>query len=237
MVRTLEAVYSKWKSKSSKWLLGVGILFIGLGTTLATVSVDYSRFLGLLNQEYGRSAVSNARNWQKMVESLKTMDEIQKLHSVNRFFDEFLRYRVDQKNYGMKDYWAPLGETLARGTGDCEDYAIAKYVSLRLAGVSDDKLRLIYVKAQIGGPRSPVFEAHMVLGYYATPNAEPLILDSLVSTVQKASMRTDLKPIFSFNSEGLWAGLNVKSSSKPTSRLSRWQNVLEKIERQGISIR
>lgn len=206
--------------------------------SFAKIAVDWGRFLSNVESQYGATAARNARAWQTMLETLKTMSsDVDKLNHVNRFFDEFLRYRTDDQNYGVKDYWAPLGETLARGTGDCEDYAIAKYITLRLAGVDDQKLRLIYVKAQIGGPRSPVYEAHMVLGYYATPESEPLILDSLVSLVQKASMRTDLKPVFSFNSEGLWAGLNVKSNSKPTSRLSRWQTVLDQVAREGISLR
>lgn len=222
-------------------LLAAILLVFGVFTTVeisrASVQVEWSKFFSQIQRQYGDSAVRNARSWQTMLEQVKQMQTDQeKLNYVNRFFDQFLRYRVDQKNYGMVDYWAPLGETLARGTGDCEDYAIAKYITLRLAGVDDKKLRLIYVKAQMGGPRSPIFEAHMVLGYYETPNSEPLILDSLVSIVQKASMRTDLKPVFSFNSEGLWAGFNVRSNSKPTSRLSKWQTVLEQTVAEGISL-
>ncbi|WP_321275899.1 transglutaminase-like cysteine peptidase [Thiomicrorhabdus indica] len=221
-------------------LILLGVTAISLWTanwSLAAPGVNWSIFFAEVNRQYGSSAVRNAQSWERMLQQAKAMpDEVDKLKYVNRFFDEFLRYRIDQKNYGVKDYWAPLAETLARGTGDCEDYAIAKYITLRLAGIEDRKLRLIYVKAQMGGPRSPIFEAHMVLGYYATPNAEPLILDSLVSLVQKASMRNDLKPVFSFNSQGLWAGLNVRSTSKPTARLSKWQKILEQTAREGISL-
>lgn len=201
----------------------------------ASPKVNWLTFFSQVESAYGASALRNAKRWQTLLQETQSLpSETEKLHYVNRFFDEFLRYRLDEKNDGLKDYWAPLSQTLSRGTGDCEDYAIAKYITLRLAGVDDQKLRLIYVKAQMGGPRSPIFEPHMVLGYYATPNAEPLILDSLVSMVQKASMRGDLKPIFSFNSEGLWAGLNVRSTSKPTSRLSKWQKILDQTVREGI---
>lgn len=212
-----------------------GGLLISAHWIEASPKVNWSTFFAKVDSVYGATALLNAKSWQSMLQETKSItSEVEKLHYVNRFFDKFLRYRLDQKNYGVKDYWAPLSETLSRGTGDCEDYAIAKYITLRLAGIDDRKLRLIYVKAQMGGPRSPIFEPHMVLGYYATPNAEPLILDSLVSMVQKASMRGDLKPIFSFNSEGLWAGLNVRSTSKPTSRLSKWQKILDQTVREGI---
>lgn len=221
------------------WLLVVFCAGLMMASKLsfAQPQVDWQRFYQVTEQTYGAPSVRNAKRWQEMLENVKQMPgDLEKLKAVNAFFDRFIRYRLDDKNYGVKDYWASLLETLARGTGDCEDYAIAKYITLLLAGVEDTKLRLIYVKAQMGGPRSPIFEAHMVLGYYETPSAEPLILDSLVSLVQKASMRPDLKPVFSFNSEGLWAGLSTRSSSKPTARLSRWQKVLEQTVREGIRI-
>ncbi|WP_350563201.1 transglutaminase-like cysteine peptidase, partial [Psychrobacter sp. CAL346-MNA-CIBAN-0220] len=91
---------------------------------------------------------------------------------VNDFFARNLRYQTDILLWKQNDYWATPLETLGRGLGDCEDYAIAKYISLRALGVSDDKLRLIYVKAKIAGTNKT--QAHMVLGYFATPNAQPL---------------------------------------------------------------
>ncbi|MEK9777032.1 MAG: transglutaminase, partial [Quisquiliibacterium sp.] len=109
------------------------------------------------------------------------------------------------------------------------DFAIAKYVSLMLLGVPNDKLRLIYVRAQVGG--SPV--AHMVVGYYEDPTEEPVILDNLIGSIQLASNRPDLAPVFSFNSAGLWVPGTTESAADPTARLSRWREVLEKIRAEG----
>src|SRR5690606_26911116 len=93
------------------------------------------------------------------------------------------------------DYWATPLETLAKRAGDCEDFVIAKYFSLINIGVAPEKLRLIYVRARVGGMGSSQSIAHMVLGYYATPHADPLVLDNLVGTIAPASQRRDLSPV------------------------------------------
>ena len=123
-----------------------------------------------------------------------------------------------------------------RGAGDCEDFAIAKYASLLVAGVSSERLRLIYVRARIGGPQSSLSQAHMVVGYYPTPDAEPLILDNLVGEIRPAGRRPDLFPVFSFTSEGLWVQGATTSSADPTARLSRWRSVLQRMRDEGLEL-
>ena len=153
--------------------------------------------------------------------------------SVNDFFNRRVVFTDDLAAWGSDDYWASPLETLERGQGDCEDYAIAKYFSLMAAGVPVAKLRLVYVRATIGGPGGAV-QAHMVLAYYAQPGAEPLILDNLVGEVRAASRRPDLTPVFSFNSEGLWQGAAGAAAGDPTVRLSRWREVLAKARAEGF---
>lgn len=188
-----------------------------------------------VTEAYGMDRAPVISQWQRMLDSLETQSEREKLNTVNNFFHANLRYRTDFSAHGVEDFWTTPLETLGQGFGDCEDYAIAKYISLRIAGVPSNKLRLIYVRAQIGGPNSTVSQAHMVLGYFESTTAEPLILDSLIRNILPASERDDLTPVFSFNSEGLWAGAaGSRSSSSPTSRLSRWRNVLERMETQGV---
>ena len=111
----------------------------------------------------------------------------------------------------MSDYWASPLQALGKGMGDCEDYSLAKYFSLVSMGMPIAKLRLVYVRAQIGGQS----QAHMVLAYYPAPGAEPMILDNLVSEVRPASQRPDLEPVFSFNSEGLWQGVSGADRRRP----------------------
>ena len=77
----------------------------------------------------------------------------------------------------------------------------------------------------------------MVLGYYATPDSQPLILDSLISEVLPARQRTDLMPVFSFNSTGVWAPGQKKSSGSASAKLSRWRGLLNKISTEGITVK
>ena len=97
--------------------------------------------------------------------------------------------------------------------------------------MSSDKLRITYVKALRQN------RAHMVLTYYATPDAMPLVLDSLIDPIQPASQRTDLLPVYSFNAEGLYLpGAKGNKKVGDTKRLSRWQDVLKKMQAEGFAI-
>ena len=76
-------------------------------------------------------------------------------------------------------------------------------------------------------------QAHMVLAYYPTPNAEPLILDNLISDIRPASRRPDLVPVFSFQCRGFVARCGAASAGDPAARLSRWRDVLSKVKAEG----
>ena len=159
-----------------------------------------------------------------------------RLQKVNEFFNRKILYYDDQEAWGQSDYWATPMESLAKGKGDCEDYVIAKYFALRNMNIPDSQLRLIYVKARIGGSGSNIQQAHMVLAFYASADAEPRILDNLISEIRPASRRPDLLPIFSFNSQGVFAGAAANATVGPggTGRLSRWQDLLERARREGF---
>lgn len=212
------------------------ILFLtGSLTSAQTVNVEFEKLISLLHEQYNPMRATVGRKMQSMLENLKGADEIVKVNTVNAFFDEELTYQTDIALWHEKDYWASPLETLGKGRGDCEDYAIIKYFMLRYLGIDESQLRLVYVKARIGGPRSKITQAHMVLSYYLPKQNDPLILDSLLADVVPASQRTDLLPVFSFNTEGLWAKGSTESVASPTARLSRWRNALEKIKLEGIT--
>lgn len=217
-------------------LLHFALLFILVTSVVFAdrLPIQFNVFLEKMNLQFGPTRVAVARNWQTMLVQSQNQTEQQKILIVNDFFARNLRYRTDIELWQQNDYWATPLETLGKGLGDCEDYAIAKYISLRVLGIEDDKLRLIYVKAQIGGPNSKQTQAHMVLGYFVTPNAQPLILDSLITKVLPAAKRTDLSPVFSFNSQGLWANNSTQSVANPTARLSRWRRIIEQTQQEGI---
>lgn len=184
-------------------------------------------------QRLGPNAVAAVKVLQPLLAEAARGEETQLLVAVNDFFNRRIAFADDLAVWGENDHWASPLETLAKGQGDCEDYAIAKYFSLLAAGVPVAKLRLVYVRASIGGPGG-VSQAHMVLAWYAQPLAEPLILDNLIGEVRPASKRPDLTPVFSFNSEGLWQGTGSTSAGDPVSRLSRWREVIAKARAEGF---
>ncbi|VVN83559.1 cysteine protease LapG [Pseudomonas fluorescens] len=169
--------------------------------------------------------------WQRLLSSQNQASELEQLELVNQFFNKHMRYEEDIDLWHQVDYWETPVEALWKGAGDCEDYAIAKYFSLRRLGVSSDKLRITYVKAL------RLNRAHMVLTYYSRPDAMPLVLDSLIDTIKPASQRTDLLPVYSFNAEGLWLpGAESNKKVGDTKRLSRWQDVLKRMQAEGFPV-
>lgn len=176
--------------------------------------------------QYGEDGYQRLQGLRELVKTNLQDSEWSKLHTANQYVNRNLRFISDQQQYGKIDYWATPLESLGRGAGDCEDYAIAKYFMLRALGVADDKLRLMYVRALRQN------EPHMVLIYFEQPDQYPLVLDNLETEIRSALDRTDLKPIYSFNASGLWlakaGGLGSKVQNSKGN--SQWRALLEKIE-------
>lgn len=235
-------------TRSSR-LAGATVHAAGLGAALTALlasllvagwlhagHLDFTHLEQVAGGRYGPDAATRVQGWKSVLEGAAADDERRQLRQVNDFFNRNIRYMTDQELWEQKDFWASPLETLGRGAGDCEDYAIAKYASLRELGIPDSRLRLFYVHARLGASASNATEVHMVLGYYPSEAAEPLILDNLISDIRPASRRTDLKPVFSFNSQGLWADGATASAGASTARLSRWRGVLERMQADGFSL-
>ena len=184
-------------------------------------------------QAQSPQALAGARALQGVLGGLPGQDDAAKLTAINQFFNRRIVFASDSEIWGQADYWASPLEMLGKGRGDCEDYVIGKYFSLLVAGVPVAKLRLVYVRATVGGPGGEVL-THMVLAYYPAPAAEPLILDNLIGEIRPASRRPDLEPVFSFNGEGLWQGVGAQSAGDPVARLSKWREVLLKARAEGF---
>lgn len=208
-------------------------LLILLFSFIVFAEIDSNKMQQVMQARYGNDGIVLLDAWHRMLDSAGSASAEEKLLQVNQFFNRNVRFTDDIVLWKKSDYWASPLEVMGMRAGDCEDYTIAKYFSLLQLGIANEQLRLIYVRAQIGGPHSRVFQAHMVLGYYPTPDAVPLILDSLINTIEPANSRPDLRPVFSFNSEGLWVG-NQSTSADPTARLSRWRDLLARAKDEGF---
>lgn len=213
------------RSCAAKWIWGsAGVLVVLAG--VAATNLD--RLQQLAQSRYGADVARLVGEWRTMLPTAQEPNELDKLERVNRFFNRRIRWVDDKELWQQEDYWASLLETLAQGAGDCEDFAIAKYVSLLLAGVPENKLRLTYVRMQRPGRTEP--EAHMILAYYADPAGEPLILDNFDADIKHASRRPDLTPVYAFNASRLWFRGPNPSSADPTARISRWRDVLARLQ-------
>lgn len=158
------------------------------------------RVLESAERKYGPAAKKRLVAWQQLIASGKQKTESEKLELVNDFFNQ-IPFVSDAEHWGKEDYWATPAQMLASNGADCEDFSIAKYFSLLALGVPMDRMRITYVKARNW---NPVNQAHMVLTYYPTPSAMPLVLDNLIPEIKPASQRPDLVPVYSFNGGGLW---------------------------------
>lgn len=174
--------------------------------------------------KYGKAALDRLILWEELIRSDKKTTDLQKLDKVNRFLNG-MEFVSDIDLWGVKDYWATPIQFICKNAGDCEDFAIAKYFTLKAMGVAEEKLNITYVKALQYNMH------HVVLTYYSKPGAEPLILDNLIDTIDKASKRTDLVPIFTFNGTGLWLA-HQRGQGKlagASSRITPWQDLLQRM--------
>ena len=187
---------------AARWLRIVLLVasVAALAAELVELVVITDAQVARLAQQFGPIAKQHLTGWKGILSDpkYKTLPEREKLELVNDWMNR-PRFLNDIDHWGKEDYWATPIEFLSTDGGDCEDFSIAKYFTLRALGVPDDKLRLIYVKELV------IYkQAHMILAYLPTPDADPLILDNINQTIRPASTRNDLLPVYSFNGSGLW---------------------------------
>jgi len=139
------------------------------------------------------------KRWQELVAKLEGKDLRSQLKAVNRHMND-VRYIVDPRNWGVPDYWATPAQFLERD-GDCEDYAIAKYLTLKRLGVPVDRMRIVVVQD------NNLRVAHAVLAVY--DGDEILILDNQISRVVSHTRIRHYQPIFSINENAWWMHLET----------------------------
>lgn len=212
-----------WMVKCFQILL-MSVFFLSYLFAQSTQPLDEERIVTSLDKSYGKRAAKRGRAWFKLMQPNTEDTERDMLVKVNRFFNMF-NFIDDIKLWGVKNYWATPIEFIGVNGGDCEDYSIAKYFTLLELGIPDDKMRITMVKAV------KLNQYHMVLAYYDTPSAMPLILDNIDGIIKPASQRNDLIPIYSFNASQLW--LNKEKGrgilSGKSSRLKLWRDLRQRI--------
>lgn len=205
-------------------LMYLVLFYNSLSPIQASITLNIEKIQRLAQSSQG-DIQKRFRAWGKLIDSLQNQSVDVQLEKVNSFFNQF-RFQSDKESRGVEDYWKSPEEFIIDGGGDCEDYAIIKYFTLVTLGIPTEKLRITYVTSL------KLNQAHMVLSYYSTPEAEPLILDSLESKILKASQRKDLKPVYSFNGDGLWLAKQRGQNAlmgQPNS-LGKWDELIKRMQ-------
>jgi predicted transglutaminase-like cysteine proteinase len=207
------------------------ISFASLSAEKVTFTIS-KKLLNAVEKKYGVAAKKRMIALAKLINSLKGKSEKEKVVKINSFFNQ-VPYVTDKVNWGKNDYWATPIEFLGKFGGDCEDYAIAKFLTLVKVGVPAKKLYITYVKITYNG----LNQAHMVLAYYPKPRAVPYILDNFNKKILLATKRKDLKPVYSFNAESLFLakqrGLGKKVPGG-NQRNKKWLSFLSRLNRGEI---
>lgn len=134
------------------------------------------------------------KKWIVFLDGLKGKDQLTQIKAVNKFFNQS-KYIQDNKNWGIKDYWASPGEFLSK-FGDCEDYGIAKYMALKYLGHDPAKMRIVAVKdlnLKIG---------HAILAVYYKKRI--VILDNQIKIVADSRKIRHYQPVYSINEKNWW---------------------------------
>ena len=153
------------------------------------------------------------------------------LASLNLSVNHRIGYDGEPRRRDPAAPWTAPDEVRERGSGDCVDFAMAKYFSLVAAGLPADQLRIAYAEAQAGGPDGHR-QRHMVLAWLPPGEADgdPLILDNLLDAVRPLSRRPDLRVLISFNEAGIWHGLERGTPARDARRITAWARVLDRMD-------
>ena len=176
-------------------------------------------------QTPGAPLLAATERFLALAVGLRRMPLIERHAAANRHINQLVDYTPDLDLCGARDCWQTPAETLASGRGDCEDYAIAKYFLLCACAIGGCP-RLVYANwspTALSGQRL----AHIALIADAHDN-DPVVLDCLDPPLQALSRRTDLRPVFSFDTSGLWRGAAGERMGDAAARLRPWRGVLER---------
>jgi predicted transglutaminase-like cysteine proteinase len=180
-------LFGTTETRSSQ--LGVFTHWTGMIERMRTTPEPFSNVC-----EVPQEGRCHLKDWNSFLDGLKGLDRHAQLERVNAFMNAF-PYIDDITNWGRANYWeAPL-EFLHK-SGDCKDYAIAKYMSLRYLGWPIDELRIVVVRDV------NLSADHAILAVYI--DGQILILDNQIRQVTNAESIHHYRPYYSINEEAWW---------------------------------
>ncbi|KTE16716.1 transglutaminase-like cysteine peptidase [Sphingopyxis sp. H115] len=138
----------------------------------------------LMRAELDRAAVSRG------------LGEAATLERVNQWVNRRIAYIGDEGNYRQRDFWATAAETVARGSGDCEDFAILKMHMLRAAGIDDDRMKLVLLRDLAINADHAFLMVRSEAGW--------VVLDNMTDRIYDGRQANGVRPIMSFSGDRRW---------------------------------
>jgi Bacterial transglutaminase-like cysteine proteinase BTLCP len=171
--------------------------------------------------------------WNALREQALQLPEPRRIGHVNSAVNAFV-YRSDREMHGVDDYWDAPFELMQRGAGDCEDFAIAKYMLLLQAGIPRERLKMAFAFHDASGsgealraPAGPQ-RTHVVVLYEPEIGSEPLVLD-MISQIAPLAARPDLRLVFDFDDLATYAIHAPEVSTTAVQRMmNRWIAALQR---------
>lgn len=160
-----------------------------------------------LSNSLPTSGKNQQKRWKQFKSTVVSKSRMQQLRKVNTYFNNW-PYRLDKENWGKQEYWASPPEFVKK-SGDCEDYAIAKYYALRELGLPASSMRIVALMDNIRRL------GHAVLVVYL--NGDAWVLDNQTKLVLSHSKFSHYVPQFSVNETNRWAHIPVKKN-QPASK-------------------
>ncbi len=202
------------------------LIFISLSLLEAkSVSLTNEDVKRIDKHPYGKKIKRRFIKYIELKKKISNMNIIRKLNYVNSFYNKILPIH-DSRKYKVDDHWSTPKEFLFEGKGDCEDYAISKYFTLKESGIAKEKLFLAVVKVK------GATNYHMVLTYLKNKKAIPLVLDNLSFKVLPLNKRKDLTTKFIFNEKEAFILKNNKIYKKVRvnwGKSDKWNLLLNRI--------
>ncbi len=150
----------------------------------------FSKWNGMLE----RHKNIDQEDWKNFLESLKKEDKAKQIEMVNNHMNEH-KYVLDIINWGVNDYWETPYEFYTKD-GDCEDYAISKYMALKELGFPADNMRVVILQDK------NLRVIHSVLALYEKDNI--LILDNQIKQIMNDKKIYHYQPVYSINENHWW---------------------------------
>jgi predicted transglutaminase-like cysteine proteinase len=161
---------------------------------LAEIAAE-ANVIGACKTESGECKSSTARRFVSLVKKARERSGRERIDLVNRSVNADIAYISDTAQHGTPDLWSAPLATLAAGRGDCEDYAIAKYVALREAGTPPEDLRFVLVRD------NAVRLDHAVLA--VRHDGRWLVLDNRHAVLMEQGDTRHFTPLFALDQTGV----------------------------------